>query len=56
MDREANVLPFRSTPEHEVLVSDRSETQLRADHRWALVSWGIWGVVCATIAVLQLLG
>jgi hypothetical protein len=55
--RDSPMLPtFRSTPEHPALFADRSETQLRADHTWALASWGTWGALCAAVAVMQLGG
>jgi len=55
--RDAPVLPtFRSTPEHPAWFADRSEAQLRADHRWALVSWAAWGTICAAIAIAQITG
>lgn len=57
MYRDGDVLPlFRSTPEHPALFADRSETQLRSDHLWALVSWGTWASLCAVIATLQVGG
>ena len=57
MYRDGNVLPlFRSTPEHPALFADRSETQLRSDHLWALVSWGTWAALCSVVAVLQVGG
>jgi len=55
--RDAPVLPtFRSTPEHPAWFADRSEDQLRADHRWELVSWCVWGAMCAAIATVQIAG
>ena len=55
--RDAPVLPvFRSTPEHPAFFADRTETALRLDHTFAMIAWGTWTLVCATIVVAQLAG